>query len=90
MKNFVKTQGLPSCETLSPNLTRVYIGAVTLAFSYKTLIAFSVAGKRVVHQNDWSTTTGKHLNAIDGGDKASRVSHAEFERLFDEMVGNDW
>jgi hypothetical protein len=57
-------------------------------FSYQTLIAFyGPTGRRVVHQNDWSTTTGKHLNAIDGGDKKSRVDDATFNRLFAETFG---
>ena len=42
--------------------------------------------ERVVHQNDWSNTTGKHLNWIDGGDKSSRVSADEFHRLWNEQV----
>jgi hypothetical protein len=57
-------------------------------FSYKTLVAFKpFDGPRVVRQNDWSTTTGKHLNAIDDGDKKSRVDGATFERLFQERFG---
>lgn len=51
-------------------------------FSYKTPVAFRGAdGRRLVRVNDWSTTTGKHLNAIDGGDKKSRVKGDDFERL---------
>ena len=49
-------------------------------FSYQTLVAFKpIDGPKIVRQNDWGPTTGKHLNWIDGGDKASRVSGAEFE-----------
>lgn len=52
-------------------------------FSYETLVAFKkIGGERVVRKNDWSTTTGKHLNAIDGGDKeakAARVTKEVFE-----------
>lgn len=57
-------------------------------FSYQTLVAFRRRrdGKLVVRQNDWSTTTGKHLNALDGGDKKSRVDGEMFERMYaDEM-----
>ncbi len=50
-------------------------------FSHKTPIAFRGRdGKRLVRVNDWSTTTGKHLNAIDGGDKKSRVTGEAFEK----------
>lgn len=59
-------------------------------FSYKTLVAFQpYLGARVVHCNDWSTTTGRHLNAIDGGgvSKHKRVSAVQFERMYQEAFG---
>ena len=52
-------------------------------FSYKTLVAFWTLGEgRVVRENEWGPTTGKHLNAIDGGDKKERVSSHDFEILY--------
>lgn len=52
-------------------------------FSYKTLVAFrGPDGVRHVHRNDWGTTTGKHLNAIDGGDKKARLSTPDFKAAF--------
>jgi hypothetical protein len=52
---------------------------VTYYMSYSTLVAVKVPGRpAIVRRNDWSTTTGKHLNAIDGGDKASRLSADDF------------
>lgn len=67
----------------------VEINDVTVWFSYKTPIAFQVGcNPRVVHQNDWKTTTGKHLNAIDGGDKKNRVDGATFEKLWAEQIEN--
>ena len=57
-------------------------------FSYKTLVAFrGPNGRRVVRQNDWSTTTGKHLNAIDGGDKKARLTAAAFGQAFQAAFG---
>ncbi len=54
-------------------------------FSYSTLVAFkTVAGQKVVRENEWGPTTGKHLNIIDDGDKKNRVSGDEFERLYAE------
>lgn len=59
-------------------------------FSYKTLIAFSGPnGKRVVLQNYWGPTTGKHLNAIDGGNKKSRLTQEAFEREFVAQFGRE-
>ena len=66
------------------------VGPIRVWQSYKTPIAFHVDGhERVVRVNSWGPTTGKHLNAIDGGEpvaKKARVSGAEFERLWAEQV----
>ncbi len=86
MKNFVKLCGLPCCDIIKPNFTRVEVGGVTLWFSYHTLVAFCAGGERVVHQNDWSNTTGKHLNEINP-DKTLRCKHDEFEEKFEKLVG---
>lgn len=65
-------------------LTRVYFGNVVVWFSYETPVAFHVPGqKRVVSENVWNTTTGKHINAIPGS--TPRTEHTEFVRLFDAM-----
>ena len=57
-------------------------------FSYNTLVAFQKGyGSVVARQNDWSTTTGKHLNAIDGGDKKARLTAAAFEQAFQATFG---
>ena len=53
----------------------------TLWYSYETVIAFSSKYGRRVRRNDWSTTTGKHLNWIDEGAKDDRLSGAQFEAL---------
>ena len=59
-------------------------------FSYKTLVAFrGPSGKRFVHTNDWGPTTGKHLNAIDGGDKKTRLGDAAFGAKFAEEFPHD-
>ena len=75
-------------EQIKPNFTKINIGMITVWFSYDTPIAFRASGERVVRENIWSTTTGKHLNAIDGGSreaKANRVSSDEFNRALDEL-----
>lgn len=60
----------------------------TFWFSYQTLVAFQrCGGKRYVRQNDWSTTTGKHLNAIDGGDKKNRLSEQAFCAAYAKEFG---
>lgn len=76
-------------EQIKPNPTKVNIGGVLVWFSYETPIAFwSLNGELVVRENVWGPTTGKHLNAIDGGTKAAkaeRVSSDEFNRAL-----TDW
>lgn len=64
-----------------------FMGDLTLYFSYKTPVAFrKLGGPLIVRQNDWKQTTGKHLNAIDGGNKKSRVDGATFEKLLAEAM----
>lgn len=77
-----------SIEFLGNNCYRIWIqGSGWIAFSYKTIIAFAQGGRLVVRQNDWSNTTGKHLNLIDGGTpeaKKARMTSAEFESTMAE------
>ena len=69
-----------SSDNYGAHALRVDVGNLTLWYSYKTVIAFRAPGTgRVVSENAWSTTTGKHLNQIDGGDKKNRLPRAEFE-----------
>jgi len=68
------------------NATKVNIGKITLWFSYDDLVAFQVDDKPlVIRENDWGTTTGKHLNAI-CHDKSRRISAAEFEAAFQQVL----
>lgn len=69
------------------NAMRVDLPEVTVWFSYRTPVAFQARGfERVVRENDWGPTTGKHLNAIDGGNKKSRVNAQEFQRLWSQQI----
>lgn len=73
------------------NETAVQIGTRRFYFSYNTLIAFVGTNSKgkffdCVIQNLWSVTTGKHLNAIDGGDKKSRFGKKEFEKQLQEFM----
>ncbi len=76
----VKSYGHYACPNYGAHCLRVSVGSLAVYFSYETPVAFEVAGRRVVRENVWGPTTGKHLNAIDGGDKRSRVSGEEFEQ----------
>lgn len=66
----------------TPNYATVYVGALRLEFSYRTVIAFYGPDDSAIRVNTWGPTTGKHLNAIDGGTpdaKVARVPGDEFE-----------
>lgn len=79
-----------SFNSQAANFNTVTIGDLTIWFSYETPIAFRVIGQpTIVRQNVWSTTTGKHLNRIDGGDKIAkerRVDSETFNRLLAAAV----
>jgi hypothetical protein len=78
-------------DLLCPNCTSVSFGAFEIWYSYKTPVAFRIGENwRVVSQNYWSSTTGRHLTLIDGGSKEakkSRVDDATFNRLWNEQFG---
>ena len=66
---------------------------ITLYYSYNTLVAFrgfinSEKQGLFVIKNYWGTTTGKHLNFIDGGDKKSRLTESDFIKLFNKALRN--
>lgn len=73
-----------------PNFTEVRVGPIVLYFSYSTIVAFRAPGfgwsGMVVSENVWSQTTGKHLNWIDGGNKADRLDSATFQRQLDLLL----
>lgn len=64
----------------------VQIGDIELYFSYQTVIAFRAPQfGLVIRKNVWSTSTGKHLNAIND-DKKIRINGDEFEQKLAEML----
>lgn len=63
---------------MNNNLTIVYIGDITIYFSYETPVALWNGRELIVSENEWSRTTGKHLNRIDGGDRFNRIPHKQF------------
>ena len=53
--------------------------------SYNTIIAFEVDGMITARENDWSTTTGKHLNWISS--KKYRLPSDKFEAELKKVQG---
>ena len=65
---------------------RLQMGPLTIWYSYTTIVAFEISGfDRVTRKNDWSRTTGKHLNLIEER-KASRVDRDTFTKLWNLQV----
>jgi hypothetical protein len=76
---------LPQLYQIAPNFVRVDIGDITVWYSYSTPIAFKIVGSElVIRQNEWSTTTGKHLNQINT-DKSIRVSGDDFKARWNRL-----
>lgn len=76
----IETYGEYASGNYGAHALAVTVGSLRVYFSYRTPVAYETPGRRVVRENDWGPTTGKHLNWIDGGNKADRVSGAEFEQ----------
>lgn len=63
----------------------IKINGMSFYFSYETLVAVNTGKELKVIQNYWGPTTGKHLNAIDGGDKEAKDARLEKD-AFDDFV----
>jgi len=65
---------------------QVDIEFIRLYYSYKTVVAFSTPDTGlVIRKNEWSTTTGKHLNAINS-DHSIRISGLDFEKHLEAIM----
>lgn len=77
----VRSYGHYQGQNYGVNALHVTIGDLELFYSYDTIIAFAChavdGGQVVVCQNLYSTTTGKHLNAI-CTNKKTRLPHEAF------------
>lgn len=84
----IKSYGNYKNDNYGVHALSVRLGQITLYFSYDTVIAYEdYQDGLVVRENDWSTTTGKHLNFLDGGDKKSRKSATEFHQMLQAALG---
>lgn len=74
----VKTYGEYSSDNYGAHCLKVSLPEIEIYFSYETPVAFWLAGTGLtVCQNEWGTTTGKHLNWIDP-DHSKRIPADEF------------
>ncbi len=74
-------------NTTGQNALRFDMESLTVWFSYRMPVAFArPRGVLVVRENIWGPTTGKHLNAIDGGSREARRARVS-EEAFTTMLG---
>ena len=66
-------------ENTAKNAPYVEINGVTFYFSYETVVAVRYGLGLKVIKNQWSTTTGKHLNWI-CSDHSIRLDPADFDK----------
>jgi hypothetical protein len=89
MKSYPSTKYRTYCEkTTKKNALCFSMGEnLEVYYSYETPVAYCHNGQLVVRKNDWKQTTGKHLNAIDGGDKSSRIDGKQFVSQLNKIMG---
>lgn len=76
-------------ENSARNFNSVSIGSVTFYFSYQTCVAVRVGwSKLYVCKNVWGSTTGKHLNWVDGGNKENRIDYDKFKEILEVIEGS--
>ena len=76
----IRSYGDYSSSNYGAHTLQVDLGKLTLYFSYQTVVAYQdIQDGLVCSVNDWTVTTGKHLNWIQP-DKSKRVKDFE-ERL---------
>lgn len=83
-----RNYGQYSSDNYGVNSLQFDIPAIglTIWYSYNTPVAFKTTRMGfVIRKNDWSKTTGKHLNWIDA-DKSKRIDGTEFEKKLEEAL----
>ena len=85
----ISSYGKYSSKNYGMNTIRLDFTNLTLYYSYRTLVAFSIPSGTFVRKNSWKSTTGKHLNwvnEITGGNKKDRLTSEEFEKAYQKHV----
>lgn len=78
----VRSYGHYSNDNYGLNSLMVDLGGFRLYYSYNTIVAYyDYQDGLTVAKNVWTTTTGKHLNWIDGGGarKSERLEYEVFQ-----------
>ena len=75
--------------TVSTNLTKFSLGNLDIYFSYNTAVAFEDSqANLVISQNQWSSTTGKHLSYI-SKDVSDRIPYDQFTKELEKAIAKE-
>jgi hypothetical protein len=78
----ITNYGNYSSDNYGAHSRKVELANITFFYSYETIVAYlDKKDGLVVTKNIWKTTTGKHLNWIDFGDKKSRIPNDVFNKM---------
>ena len=84
----IENYGNYSSNNYGKHCLKVTMGRLTVWFSYNTPVAYQAdPGPIVIRQNDWSTTTGRHLNWIDGGSKEAKKARIPGKQFESQLYG---
>ena len=82
----ISSYGQYSSDNYGAHTLKVELGSITLYYSYKTIIAYhDNQDGLIVSENQWTVTTGKHLNWIDSN-KKDRKPASEFNELLQSAL----
>jgi len=86
----INNYGQYSSDNYGYHTLRLNIAGHTIWYSYSTIIAFRELGhSKRVSVNQWTVTTGKHLNWIDGGNKKERIPAKEFNTQLNDFLSRN-
>jgi hypothetical protein len=80
-----------SSDNYGANSIAIQVGTRKVFYSYNTVVAFCGTNSKGKYfdctiKNYWNTTTGKHLNWLDGGNKKARLTQEEFDKQLQEFL----
>lgn len=81
----IRNYGQYSSDNYGAHTLEVDLGLLSLFYSYDTIVAFCDEQGLVCSVNQWTVTTGKHLNWIQP-DKKQRVNGETFNKLLAEAL----
>ena len=80
-----QSYGNYSSDNYGAHTLQFFMPGMTIWFSYQTVVAFWTPDTgKVISENVWGVTTGKHLNWIDR-DHSKRLPYDQFTALLEQV-----